>query len=424
MFTFFTEVIKKGIIDKHGKWLGRPHDFLAGLGEPYPRFTSLIVAAGVVRRRYAIVPWSAVEQTNEQFHLKIGAETLTFAPEYSSDTTVRKHILDQQVVDTYNKKIVRVNDIHLLRVENDLRIAHVDVGLRGLVRRLGWERIVDLVVGFISPHSAYLAKESFIAWKYIQPLSIHPDNGTIQLNVSQDQMRTIPPPDLSEMLVELDPYQRAAMFRALDMDMQVGILTEMDIKQQKELIKALDSKTCANIFERMPADEATDLLGELSRRDADRILTQVGTKKARRLSTLLRHKSNSAGGLMTTEILTLPNTMTVGEAIEHVKSLPFKAETIYYAYVVDPENHLEGIITFKHLLTSRPEQKITEVMVSKPVSVHVSDSAREVAYIIDKYNFLAVPVIDQNKVLQGIITIDDVLSLVISESWGKKTGLM
>ena len=427
MFLFFTEAVEKGVVDKNGRWLGRPSDFLvASLGEAYPKLSAIVISKGLVKKKHAVIPWEQVQRTNEQFHLKLPLESLEFKPQYyvEPETAVRKHILDQQVVDTYNRKVVRVNDVHFLKVDNDLRIAHVDIGLRGMVRRLGWQAFIDFAVRLANPHSSYLINEGFLAWKYVQPLSVHPDKGTIQLNVTQSQIKSIPPPDLSEMLKELDLYQRAALFKSLDVSTQVGIITEMDIKMQKELISALDAKSCGILFESMPSDEAADLLTELPRRDADRILTQVGTKKTKKLSSLLAHKSKSAGGLMTTEFITLANTVTVGEAIEHIKQLRMTAETIYYAYVIDAENHLEGAITFKHLLFEPNDKKVSGIMQTKPISVHVDDSAKEVAYIFDKYNLIAVPVIDHDRVMQGIITIDDILSLVIAETWGKKTGFL
>ncbi len=427
MFLFFTEAIKKGVVDKNGRWIGYPCDFLvAPLGEPYPKLAAIVVSEGALFKRYAVIPWESVQRTNEQFHIKTQYEQLEFKKDYFEEpqTTVRQHILDQQVVDTFNRKVVRVNDVHFLKVDNDLHIAHVDIGVRGMVRRLGWQYFIDLAVHVVNPHAKYLTHEGFLAWKFVQPLSVNPDKGTIQLNVPQAQIKSIPPPDLSEMLLELDLYQRAALFRSLDVDTQGGIITEMDVRQQKELLHALDAKTSGAIFEHMPPDEAADLLSELPRRDADRILTHVGTKKTKKLSSLLSHKSRSAGGLMTTEFITLSNTMTVDDAIKHIKQLQTTAETIYYAYVVDANNKLEGAVTFKHLLVEANEKKIIDIMQSKPVSVHVDDSAKEVAYIIEKYNLMAIPVIDHERVIQGIITIDDVLSLVIAETWGKKTGLL
>ena len=428
MFVFFTEAIKKGVVDKNGRWLGQPSDLLiSNIAEPYPKLSALVLSRGTLKKSYARVAWKDLKCTTNQYQLKVPLESLDWEKEYLSDdyqTSIKIHILDQQVVDTFNRKVVRVNDVHMLSVDNDLRVAHVDIGLRGMVRRLGWQGAVDGVVSFLNPHAAYLTREGFLAWKFVQPLSVHPDKGTIQLSVDQDQLRSIPPPDLSEMLKEMDVYQRAALFKSLDVETQVGIITEMDIKMQKELIGELNSRTCGALFEAMPSDEAADLLGELPRRLADRILTGISSKKAKKLSSLLSHKSKSAGGLMTTEFITLNNQMTVGDAIEHIKKLQSVAETIYYAYVVDPEGRLEGAVTFKHLLLEPLEVKVAEIMQTKPACVHVDDSAKEVAYVFDKYNLMAVPVIDHNRVIQGIITIDDILSLVIEETWGKKTGLL
>jgi CBS domain-containing protein len=423
MFLFFTEAIKKGVIDKNGRWIGKPFDFLVeSLGVTYPKLSAIVISKGNFVKKYAIISWEQIQKINENFYVKISEELLEYKSQYYEEpqTTIKKHILDQQVVDTYNRKVVRINDVHLLKLDNELRIAHVDIGLRGIVRRLGWESFIDFIIRSIDSHAHYLTRNGSLSWKYVQPLSVHPDKGTIQLNVTKAEIKSIPPPDLSEILLELDLYQRAAFFRSLDVDTQIGVITEMDMKLQKELVRELDTKTCGVLFERMPSDEAVDLLGELPRRDTDRILSYVGTKKSKKLYSLLSHKSRSAGGLMATEFVTLTNTMTVLDAINHIKQLQTTAETIYYAYVVDSENHLQGAVTFKHLLIESLDRKIVDIMDTKPVSVHINDSAKEVAYIIDKYNLMAIPVIDQNQVLQGIITVDDILSLVISETWGKK----
>lgn len=430
MFVFFTELILRGVYDRHHRWVGRPYDFCVRPQEAYPQCTGLIIARHRLRGGYAYVPWDQVhvgggEHGAPCFQLKVAMEQLApHSPDALTDFRLRRNVLDQQVVDTFNRKVVRVNDIHLFRVNDDFRVAHVDVGLRGIVRRLGWERVVDRCIRLAAPHATYLTHEGFIGWKYIQPLAINPSMGTIQLTVPQQELDRIPPADLSEILLELDPYQRVALFKALDAPTQGNILSEMELRFQKELVAQLDTKTAVEVFERMPADKGADLLQDMSRREADRVLTMMTSRKAKKLSQLLAHKSRSAGGLMTTEMITLANTLTVAEAVEQIKTMTGKVETLYYAYVVDADQRLEGIVTFRDLLIADPLQPITAVMAPRPIAVHVDASAKEVAYVLDKYNLFAVPVIDEARVVQGIITIDDVLSLVISETWGKKTGLM
>ncbi len=421
MFTFFTEVIKQDVVDRHGRWIGKPFDFVAKLDEAYPRLTSLIVSKGYLRKKYYMIAWNDLHHAGGQFQLKTPLESLELVASYreGNDVTLRKNILDQQVVDTYNRKVVRVNDIHLLEVDNDLRMAHVDVGIRGLVRRLGWERMIDRVVRTLHRHSRYLTAEKFISWKYVQPLSVQPLTGKIQLNVGQDQLRSIPPPDLSEMLMELDTYQRAALFKTLDPQSQIDILTELDMKWQRDLIDELDPRTTADLLERMPADEATDLLGSMPPRETDRFLQMLSPKKSRELSELLKHEARSAGGLMTKEYIALKENMSVGEALEHIRRTEIKkAETIHNGYIIDDDAKLAGMISLRKLLIESPEAKVSDVMLKKPPALNVGDPLKDVAQVLAKYNLFAVPVVNDENVMEGIITIDDVLAVVIDEVWG------
>jgi magnesium transporter len=426
MFTYFTDIIRRDVVDRHGRWVGRPYDFVARLEEVYPRVTTLIVSKGHIKKRFYVVPWKDVHQAGERLQLKVPIESLQALDSYRKpdQATLRASILDQQVVDTFNRKLVRVNDIHFLRVDDDLRLAHVDIGFRGLVRRLGWERLVDAIVRIVSRHARYLNEEGLVSWKYVQPLSIQSATGKIQLSVDMEQLRQIPPSDISSMLSELDPYQRAALIRTLDVQSQVDAITELDIKLQKDVVEELDAQTAVRLFERMPADEATDLLAELAKRDSDRILGMLSTKKARELTELMEHESDSAGGLMTTEYITLSPAMSVGQAIDHIRSVEIqKAETIHTAYVVDERNTLVGSMSFRKLLLEPMETQVGEVMQKKPPSVDVKDSIKDVAYAMDKYNLFTLPAVDEEGRIEGIITIDDVLHRVVEEAWGKRTGI-
>jgi len=426
MFTFFTDIVKKDVVDRHGRFIGHPYDFTAELEEVYPRITNLVISRGVFAKRFFVVPWKEVHQAGKRLELRVPRESLAEVDSYREEyePTLRSDILDQQVVDTYNRKLVRVSDLHFLKVDDDLRLAHVDIGLRGLVRRLGWERVVDGFVRLFNRHARYLNDEGLISWKYVQPLSIQSATGQIQLNVDMNQLRQIPPSDISTMLMELDPYQRAALIKTLDVQRQVDTITELDLKLQKDIVEELDAQAASRLFERMPADEATDLLAELDKRDAGRIMGMLSAKKAREITELMEHESDSAGGLMTTEFITLRPSMTVGQAIDHIRCVEIqKAETIYSAFVVDEHEVLIGSILFRRLLLEPLESKIGDVMQQKPPAVNVDDSVKDVAYTMDKYNLYTLPAIDDEGRLEGIITVDDVLHAAVEEAWGKRGGL-
>lgn len=426
MFVNYIEISNKDVVDKHNRLMGRPYDFLVQLGSAYPQFSALVLSKGVFSKEFAVVPWSQVRKINHYIYLNVAEETLKFDKDYKMEgyTSVRKGVLDQQVVDTFNRKVVRVNDIHLLKVDKDLRIAHVDVSFRSLLRRLNWERPVDFLVRLFCPRSRYLTREQFISWKFVQPLEVVPKRGTIHLNVSHEDLAAIPPADFSEIIDGLDPPERIALFRSLDFETQVDVLNELEVNMQKDLIEELDIQTAIKLLEKMEPDEVADLLGVLSKVEVNRILSMMSPARARKLRSLLKYESDSAGGLMTTDFVSLSPTMTVSGAIEKIKGMKLDVEMIYYTYVLDPDERLLGVVTFRQLLLARPEDRIADVMMDRPISVPADSSAKEVAYLMEKYDFLAVPVVDNGKAIKGIITIDDVLALVIDETWGEKPGLL
>ncbi len=274
MFIFFTEIVKKDVVDRRGRYVGHPCDFIANLEESYPRVLSLVVSRGKFRKKYYVIPWKDVHQTGENFQLKAASDTLVPVDDYASGEAMsfRSSVLDQQIVDTYNRKVVRVNDLHFLRVDDDLRLAHVDIGMRGLVRRLGWERLVDSVIRFFNKHADYLFNERLISWKYAQPVTVQRATGKIQLSVDIEQLKKIPPSDISSMMMDLDPYQRAALLKSMDVQSQVDIITELEPGSGSRSNRRT-RRPYALPFEKMPADEATDLLAELSQKlTRDRIL--------------------------------------------------------------------------------------------------------------------------------------------------------
>src|SRR3989338_3763496 len=145
MFLFFTELLHYEVVDRYGRWIGRPYDCIAKFDEAYPELTTLIVRRHLFSQEFFVLPWSALQRTGKRFECKHAVENLLPVKSYEEKgrPTLRVNILDQQVVDTFNRKVVRVNDLHFLVINGDIRLAHVDVGARGLVRRLGWEKIVD-----------------------------------------------------------------------------------------------------------------------------------------------------------------------------------------------------------------------------------------------------------------------------------------
>jgi CBS domain-containing protein len=421
MFVYFSLILGKGVRTSDGVFLGNVWDVSAKLGEVYPKSEELIIYKGFFNRTYASIPWPGVVDIEDDIVVSAASGAPSFAPgikEY--EFLLRRDVLDQQVVDTFNHKVRRVNDMHLLKVDRDLVIAHVDIGLRGLVRRLGWQKPVDFIVKLINPRAVYLREHEIVSWKNVQPITINPASMTMKLSVSEKQMLSIPAADLGEIIFDLNPTQRMAIFRSMDVRTKAKVFEHLDFDDQKIILKELDKKEAAQIVGIMSSDEAADLLERLPQATVRNLLTMIESGRAKKLSGLLGYSSDSAGGLMTTEYVALPETTTVESAIEHVKNQTKEFDNVPYIYIVDDKNRLKGATTVRRLLFADPKDAITRTAFPKTLSVFLNNSVREVAYFMDKYRMSAIPVVDENRILHGIVTMDDILSQVISIAWRKR----
>jgi len=421
MFINFSDILKKDVRDVDGKVLGRVWDISATLGEVYPRLGELLIATGSFKKLYASVPWSSVIAIEDDIIINLKADSVRFEGSIKEyDLLLKRDILDQQVVDTFNHKVKRVNDVHLLRVDHELVIAHVDIGLRGLFRRLGWEHAIDFFMKIIARDSRYLKQSDLVSWKYVQPVSINPASMTMKLSFSEKQLMSIPAADLGDIIFDLNTNQRMALFRALDINTKAKVFENLEFDEQKAILKELDKKEAAQIVTNMSSDEATDLLEKLPRETIKNLLTLIESNSAKKLSMLLGFSSDSAGGLMTAEFVSMPETMTIEAAIDYIKNQTREFETVPYIYIVDDKNHLRGVTTIRRLLFAEPKETVAKTAFPKTLYVYLNNSVKEIAHFMDKYKISAIPVIDENKVLHGIVTMDDILSQVISIAWRKR----
>lgn len=420
MFLYFSQLIDIDVIDKEEKYIGRLYDIVVGQTEIYPKATQLIISKGAFLRRYVAVPWAKViGRTSNSLQINLPLDEIKFSIPINNkeELALRRDMLDQQVVDTYNHNVIRVNDIHLLIVEKDLMVAHVDIGARGFARRLGFEIAVDCIVRFFNKNASYLHREKLVTWKNIQPLSINPVSKTIKLNFSQRQINDIHPVDLSEIMQDLGHKHRLALFRTLDLDTKSAIFSLLDFPEQKSLMDDLSEKEVVEIISKMPSDEAADLLDDLPKRSVDKILSLIETPKAKKFSALLGYESESAGGLMTTEFFALPENLTVGEALELIKLDTGKPESVQYMFIVDNKGKLLGSTNLRRLISLSPNENILKSKFKKNIHIYPGDSVKEVAVLMGKYKINVLPVVNEENMLQGIITVDDILDQLISIAW-------
>lgn len=421
LFVFLSEILGSPVIDAQGRRVGRLCDIAMRLNaEVYPRAAGCVVQRGLMRREYAYLDFDQVDLIGPEFKLKKSAGALVFQPRrWRNEFTLCNDVLDRQVVDTDNQKVVRVNDVHLLRVDNRLYLAHVDVGLRGLVRRLEWTPAMDWLVRVLRPESPYLSREDFISWKNTQVLSAGRYKNVLRLDVARKKLAQIPAADLAEIMEDLDIYEKQALFKSLDVTTQRRVFTDLATQEKQELLEQLSDQEAADILENIPADEATDVLSILPKEQMLRLTRRMETATAKELRKLLGFAKDSAGGLMTTEYLSLSQDATVADALKMIKENVHSPGNIYYLYIVDEHNHLVGSTSVRHFINEDPQRPIMDVCYSKNIFVNTDDGMEEIALLLEKYKFSSVPVVNEEQELQGVITTDDVLEELISLAWSK-----
>jgi magnesium transporter len=408
-FLFFTDLIGKKVVSSDGAAMGRLADLVAVSGEPYPPVESLIVRS---ERKLWQVPWTSVDSLNGSIRLHPGAtlEPIPGAP-VPDRLLLGQEILDRQIVDIEGAKLVRVNDLHFLETKGQLRIAHVDVGLRGLVRRMGWQRPVDGLMSMLRPAARYLNEETLLSWKLVQPIESAP--GRVRIEATKKALASLHPADLAEIMEDLDRHQREVLFQRLDVETAADALEETSTELATELLETVPPEKAADILEEMAPDEAADALSELPGDTRASLLEAMERPEAAEVAELLEYHPRSAGGLMTPDLVELPPSATVADAVAEIRRRAEELPLVYEIFVVE-RSQLLGMVTLKDLVvTVDTSLMLGAIMREVPASVGDDADVRDVARAASKYNLLSVPVVDGTGALKGMVTVDDILAEVV-----------
>lgn len=325
-----------------------------------------------------------------------------------------KDVLDKQIVDVHDYRVVRVNDVRLEPSDNAVFLVGVDTGLRGLFRRMGLE---DLVMK-LTHRFRWRPHTHIIAWNDVE--TFEREEGRLRLKVPAQRLARLHPADIAKIVNELDPAQRTEVFETLDVELAADALPEADPEVQADIIESLEDERAADILEEMEPDEAADVLGDISEERRMEILEEMEAEDRQDVQELLEYDEETAGGLMTTEYIDVERHLTAQDTINKLRELSPEAETIYYIYVVDEHGTLVGVLSLRDLIIAQPETPIEKFMVSKVIHVHLNASVEDVVKTIGDYNLLALPVVDEENRLEGIITVDDALQQILPEDWRRR----
>jgi magnesium transporter len=394
---FFSEIINAPVINQRGEEVGRLADILVVPGNPFPQVSGISIKQ---RKELSFVPLPAIDILNKKIISIHEPEKGAFPrtpPE--GHIFIRDQLLDKQIVDINGVKIVRVNDIKLGDLKKDYCLVGLDVGFHGLLRRLGLER---------------KGAGSLIPWNYVQPL----EEGLNQLalTLSRQGLARMHPVDIADIIAQVSSKERAVLLDSLDKETAGEAIHELGADMRVAIVEQMDLEEAADVLEKMQPDEAADILGDLSEEKAKAILGRMEKEEAADVEELLEHDEDTAGGLMTTEYLAFPPDQTAAQAIEELRRQSPKTELIYYIYVVDEGEHLLGVLSLRDLIMASARTPLENLMKSNPKKIIAEANQKEVAELVSKYNLIAVPVVDEENHLLGIITVDDILNILLPSS--------
>lgn len=330
-----------------------------------------------------------------------------------NDLFLIRDVLDKQIIDTNGVRVVRVNDLELTRVENDFFIANVDTSSSGLLRRLGLSAISKRL-----PTKGKRSIESGnISWDDVELLS---GDQPMRLKVPGDKLAELHPADLAEILSDLSRQEGRDILESLDLETLADTLEEVEPDFQVSLLEGMDNERVADVLEEMEPDEAADLLGELPEDRSQELLELMEDEEAQDVRKLLSYADDTAGGIMTTEYITIPPNITAEKAMVVLREQGEEAEVYYYIYVTDSAEHLLGVLSLRELVLAQPHTQISDIMVKRVVTVHLEDTQDDCAQAVAKYDLVAIPVVDDDKVLHGIVTADDAIDKIIPTAWKKR----
>lgn len=409
---FFSDLQELKVVDSAGRIVGKLHDIGMGLAGNLPQSEFLVISRMRRGRREMVsVPWSWVcDLEAAQLQLDREREEIWQSGYKPVGILLGRNLLDRQIVDLHGNKVVRVNDLRMAKFDHNLRLTGVDVSQKALLRRLGLERTASRVLRLVGGDLS----EKTIPWDFVAPLEVQqPD---LKLTVTETQLSELHPTDIADILEQLEPLYRERLLDLLGAFIAAESLSEVERAKQADVIEDLSEIKASNLLEIMPPDEAADIFALLPRDKAERLLNIMGVKEAGIIRELLGYGEDTAGGRMTPEFLSVSSSIDAREVLVYLRENAPDAETLYYVYVKDDEGRLKGVVSLRDLLTSQEKERVEDFMHRDVISVNVSEDQEVVADIISRYNFLALPVVDDHNVIKGIITVDDMIDVIREEA--------
>ncbi len=406
---YLSEIIGRPVTDLDGMAVGKLSDVIVRPWAEFPH--PLIEAVAVVGKGGTrILPLMAVAALlSPVIPLKYRLDDAPLFDLKEDDVLLSRDVLDKQIIDTDGARVVRVNDVELVRVNGTIYVSNVDVSWVGIIRRMGLVGLAHFLTGHL--------KKKGIAWDDVELMRRDQE---MHLRVPAEKLHDLHPADLAEIVRDLNKLESGQLLDTLDVPHLADTLEEVEPAFQAELVEHMSDEKVADLLEEMEPDEAADLLGDLPKERKEDLLALMEKEDADDVRKLLTYPEDSAGGIMTTEYASIQPNLTASEAIKQLHGMADEVETMFYVYVVDSDQCLVGTFSLNNLIFAKPGQMVSDFMTKHLITVNLTDDQETVAQTVAKYDLLAVPVVDDQNHLHGIVTADDALDKIIPTAWKKR----
>jgi sporulation protein YlmC with PRC-barrel domain len=403
-----TALLGTPVTDSQGHLRGRLKDIAVGTGADAGKVAGLVLKT---RAGLCIVPSQEVMETPAgTLELRTPGALVPLRDE-GNYLYLAQDLVDRQIIDVKGRKVVRVNDVDLEWMGHGsvhlLRVAEVEVGLRGAMRRVFKGLMPRATLETMSRRFA----SSGIPWAFVDVIEIDPAR-RVKLRIEYDRLAEMHPSDLAEILEDLPPAEREAVFESLDEEVAAETLEEVEPKLQKALLEKLDEEKIADIVEEMDPGAAADLLAELTEEQSDAILEEMEPEERQEVEELLEFDENSAAGSMTTDFVYAGVEATVAQAVQALRSFDGDPESVTEVYLLDEKGVLRGAVSLARMVMAQPEARLAVLAESRILSCPADMHQKDLAEMFDKYNLHALPVVDSVGRMVGVVQADHVISFL------------
>lgn len=407
----YTNILGNKIYDEFGDVLGTLRDVYVTTEDGYPRIIGYKVRRDGSIYHYEFRDINFYDDDGKVLIKTKGSKEI-LPRTYSY--LLSRHLLDKKIVDINGKQVVRVDDLRIAKIAGEYRVVAVETGPLAKYRRMG----LGWAAKFIYKILRKSYEDTVLMWDDVESLEMI--NNDLKLQIPYQKLSKLHPADLADILEELDSKSRKQVFESLDEDLAADALEELDQEYKGKIIKELSESKAAELLENMPSDEIADLLDELDEEEREKILANLEKEDAEEVKELLEYEDESVGSIMAKDFISLNLDITVKETVDILKEMEPDEEDMYYIYITDNEDKVQGIISLRDLILTPGENKLRDVMDTNFEYLRNYDNIEEAIELTTKYDLLSIPVVDEEEKLVGIVIIHDIIDEYLHPSWKKK----